>query len=435
MTAVDPSAVSIGVDAAVVAAHQVAIRGPGIREDFKVAPTLAGLARLAERLTPYAGSMVVAEPTGGTWVALGHAVEDAGCRFALVKNTDSARLRKAIAGANKTDVIDAEMLAHCPAVLGVRTTTMPSPAVWGLRRALLRRHRCTVEAHRSECRLWSLAMWAFPDVWRACGGHQLAQPILGRWPELAGLARAHLDSIAEIVAAHSRDRDPRRRAERIRDGARGWLLFWKNRVDVDLLAWEVAEILDDIDLADSRQRAATAKASAIWHVSWPDDLLTSVPGIGPICAAATRAWWADAELSSPKQAAAFIGLNPSNWESGLSASPSRPITKEGPPALRLAYYQAANVARRHDPDLAAFYRKLMVERHHNHIKANTAVARKLACRAWAVLDSGQPYQLRDLDGRPIDAEQAKAICANLAVPQDVRQRSRAHQQRGRLSPS
>ena len=433
MTAVDPSSVSIGLDAAIVAAHQVAIRGPGVREDFRVAPTLAGLARLTERLAPYAGSMVVVEPTGGTWLALGHAVENAGCVFGLVKNTDSARLRKAIAGANKTDVIDAEMLAQCREVLGVKRTKMPSPAVLGLRRALLRRHRGTVEAHRAECRLWSLSMWAFPDVWRACGGHQLAQPVLGRWPELPALGRAHLDSIAEIVAAHRRDRDPRRRAERIRDAARGWLLFWKNRIDIDLLAWETAEILDDIDLVDNRQKAATTKAVAIWQVSWPDDLLTSVPGIGAITAAATRAWWADAELSSPKQAAAFIGLNPSNWESGLSASPSRPITKEGSPALRLAYYQAANVARHYDPELAAFYRKLMVDRHHNHISATTAVARKLACRAWSVLDTRRPYELRDLDGNPIDAVEAKAICDTLVVPQDVRRRSRARQ-RGRLSP-
>ena len=44
MTVVDPSRVSIGLDAAVVAAHQVAIRGPGVWEDFKVAATLAGLA-------------------------------------------------------------------------------------------------------------------------------------------------------------------------------------------------------------------------------------------------------------------------------------------------------------------------------------------------------------------------------------------------------
>lgn len=433
MTAVDPSAVSIGVDAAIVAAHQVAIRGPGIREDFKVTPTLAGLARLSERLTPFAGSVVVAEPTGGTWLALGHAVEDAGCGFALVRNTDSARLRKAIAGRNKTDVIDAEMLAHCQEVLGVRQTRLPSPAVWGLRRALVRRHKCTIEAHRAECRLWSLAVWAFPDLWRACGGHQLAQPVLGRWPELAGLARAHLDSIAGIVAAHSHDRDPRRRAERIRDAARGWLGFWKGRLDLDLLAWELTELGDDIRLADDRQTAATAKAVGIWSSSWPEDLLTTIPGVGPICAAATRAWWADVELSSPKQAAAFIGLNPSNWESGLTASPSRPITKEGPPALRLAYYQAANVARRHDPGLAAHYRKLIVEGHHNHISANTAVARKLACRAWAVLDSSHPYQLRDLDGTPISAEEAKTICANLAVPDDIRRARRAHNQRGRLS--
>lgn len=327
MTAVDPSSVSIGLDAAIVAAHQVAVRGPGIREDFRVSPTLAGMARLTDRLAPYAGSMVVVEPTGGTWLALGHAVENAGCVFGLVKNTDSSRLRKAIAGANKTDVIDAEMLAQCREVLGVRRTKMPSPAVLGLRRALLRRHRATVEAHRAECRLWSLSMWAFPDVWRACGGHQVAQPVLGRWPELPALARAHLDSIAEIVAAHRRDRDPRRRAERIRDAARGWLLFWKDRIDIDLLAWETAELLDDIDLADNRQKSATVKAVAIWNITWPDDLLTTVPGIGPITAAATRAWWADAELSSPKQAAAFIGLNPSNWESGLNASPSRPITK------------------------------------------------------------------------------------------------------------
>jgi hypothetical protein len=101
-------------------------------------------------------------------------------------------------------------------------------------------------------------------------------------------------------------------------------------------------------------------------------------------------------------------LNPSNWESGLTASPSRKITKEGPPALRLAYYQAANIARRHDPDLAAHYYTLMVTRRHNHISANCAIARKLAGRAWAVLQTGQPYVLRDLDGNPVDWHTATA---------------------------
>lgn len=115
-------------------------------------------------------------------------------------------------------------------------------------------------------------------------------------------------------------------------------------------------------------------------------MLCSVPGIGPIGAAAIRAWWGDAShLPSAKAAASFVGLAPSDWDSGLSASPSRPITKEGPPELRLALYQAGNVARRHDPELADHYRRLMVERRHNHVSATCAVARKLACRAWAVL--------------------------------------------------
>ena len=95
----DTRRVSIGIDAAVVAAHQVAIRGEGVCEDFKVPPTLAGM-RATERLRRYAGSLVVAEPTGGTWLPLSVAVGDAGCRIGFVVNRDSARLRKAIAGAN-----------------------------------------------------------------------------------------------------------------------------------------------------------------------------------------------------------------------------------------------------------------------------------------------------------------------------------------------
>jgi hypothetical protein len=126
------------------------------------------------------------------------------------------------------------------------------------------------------------------------------------------------------------------------------------------------------------------------------------------------------------------GSQPVQLGIGAVASPSRPITKQGPAELRLAYYQAANIARRHDPELADFYWRLIVNRN-NHIKANTAVARKLACRAWAVLQTGQPYQRRDLDGNKIDQSAATAIAAALAVPDDVRRRARAHTQRGRLS--
>jgi hypothetical protein len=186
MTIVNHSsgAVSISIDAAVVAAHQVAVRGPGVREDFRGAPTLAGLAQLTERLRPYAGSLVVAEPTAGTRLPLSVAVTAAGCRIGFVAKRDSARLRQAVAGANKTDVIDAGLLASCEEILGVSEQTPLGFGQIGLRRAMRRRHIATVAAHGAECRLWALAAWAFPHVWRACGGHQLAQPVLRRWAHL-----------------------------------------------------------------------------------------------------------------------------------------------------------------------------------------------------------------------------------------------------------
>ncbi len=201
--------VSIGIDAAVVAAHQIAIRGE-VRDDFRVMPTLAGLAALTERLEPYGGAMVVAEPTGGTWLPLAHAVADAGCEIGFVANRDSARLRKAIVGASKTDVIDADMLARCEEVLGVGAAVVPPPGQIALRRAMRRRHVLTIDAHRVECRLWALGAWAFPDLWRACGGHTLAQPLLGRWPHLETLSNARVSSIAKVVASHRRDRGPAR---------------------------------------------------------------------------------------------------------------------------------------------------------------------------------------------------------------------------------
>lgn len=427
--------VSIGIDAAVVAAHQIAIRGE-VREDFKATPTLAGLAKLTKRLEPYAGSLVVAEPTAGTWLPLAHAVTDAGCKIGFVANRDSARLRKAITGASKTDLIDADMLAHCANVLNVTAAPMPPPGQIALRRAIRRRHVCIVDAHRVECRLWALAAWAFPDLWRATGGHTIAQPLLNRWPDLESLSRARVASITDIVAAHSRDTHPEKRAQRIRDAATGWATFWNQRLDLDSLSWELSQMLSDIETADRRNQTATDQALMLWQRHWPGDVVTSIPGLGPICASTIRGWWGDAShLHTAKAAAAHAGLNPSMWSSGLTEAPSRRITKQGPAELRLALYQAANIARRRDPQLAAHYRRLMVERGHNHISANTAVARKLACRAWAVATTGEPYEPRDLDGSPLSLTEAAALAVELAVPDDVRARTRGQTRRGRLNPS
>jgi transposase len=430
------SAVAVGIDAAVVANHHIVVRravagGPGeVVEDFVAAPTLSGLATLTKRLAAYPGVTAVAEQTSMTWLALSIALGDAGCGLALVGNRHSARLRSALAGKNKSDPIDAAVLSRACEFFALQPARIPGPTELALRRAAQRRGKAITEANRSLRRLLSLARWAFPDVWNAfAGSRATALAVLGRWPHLGELSRARVGTISEVVAAHTRGvRDVEERATRIRAAAGSWRAFWNGHLDLDGLAWETAELLEDLAVADARVDRATVVAQDRWEQLWGDDpLLLSVPGMGPITAPTVRAFLSDGtHLLGAKEAQAFVGLNPSNWSSGTMTSPSRAITKEGPPVLRLAFYQAANVARTVDPQLAGFYRRLMVERGHCHTQANCAVARKLVARTWATISTGAPYELRDLDGQPITRRQAKTLAAELAVPDDVRRRTRAH---------
>lgn len=88
-------------------------------------------------------------------------------------------------------------------------------------------------------------------------------------------------------------------------------------------------------------------------------------------------------------------------------------------------YLAADTARKHDPQLAALYRRLMEERGRHHNQATCAVASHLADRIYAVLRENRPYQPRDLDGAPVDNAHAKRIAASLAVTPETRKRLRA----------
>lgn len=436
----DPSSVTVGIDAAVVAKHRVVVRGSGgVEEKFSVPPTLAGLGTLTERLSDYRGALTVAEPTAMSWLALGHAVNDAGCGFALVEARHTAKLREAISGRNKTDDIDASMLAASVDLFDLSAGELPGPGQLALRRAVRRRHRITAEAHNGDVRLWALAVWAFPDVWQAMAeSHQLARMVLSHWPRLDQLARARTISVAALCHSYLRNSgDPQVRAERIRQAARGWARFWTGRLDLEALAWEVTEMLADLDIADRKLEEANRHVAKLWRSAWgADELLMSVSGVGKVTAPVIRAYLGDAsQFVTSKKAVAYVGLNPSNWESGLMASPSRPITKEGPPELRLAFYQAANVARQNDPQLAAFYQRMMCERGHNHIQANCATARKLVTRVWATLTSGTPYQLRDVDGNPLNRSEARRQALTYVVPEHIRRRSRARNKtrQGRLS--
>jgi hypothetical protein len=130
-------------------------------------------------------------------------------------------------------------------------------------------------------------------------------------------------------------------------------------------------------------------------------VLLSIPGVGPVVASVVRATIGDArDFKNASTFRAYTGLTPREDSSGDAQRRGR-ISKAGPDLLRWALYLAADVARKHDPQLAALYRRLMVERGRHHNQALCAVATHLSDRIYALLRENRPYQPRDLDGRPI----------------------------------
>jgi hypothetical protein len=101
------------------------------------------------------------------------------------------------------------------------------------------------------------------------------------------------------------------------------------------------------------------------------------------------------------------------------------MSKAGSSRLRGQLVMSANVARRIDPELARIYFTQMVQRGVHHNKAVCIVAARLADRAWVTLSRGEPYVLRDVDGREVSVAEGRAIVAErFAVPEEVRRRRR-----------
>ena len=119
----------------------------------------------------------------------------------------------------------------------------------------------------------------------------------------------------------------------------------------------------------------------------------------------------------------FTGLAPRSSGTGDSVSKGLGMSKAGPRRLRTQLVLSANIARKLDPQLAAIYWSQMVERGAHHQKAVCVVAARLAERSWAVMARGEPYVLRDIDGREVTPAEAKAIIAErYTVSDEVRAR-------------
>lgn len=94
---------------------------------------------------------------------------------------------------------------------------------------------------------------------------------------------------------------------------------------------------------------------------------------------------------TPRQWAAYAGLDPRVVESGKSISKKRRISKAGNRHLRRALYMPALSATQHDLHVSSYYQHLIKDNGLAKLQALCAVMRKLLHAIHGMLKSGKPF--------------------------------------------
>jgi transposase len=199
-------------------------------------------------------------------------------------------------------------------------------------------------------------------------------------PEVRPLPDAATQLLADLVARR-RQIIEMMGAERQRE-KRATLPRLKKSI-VRLLKALDKELMDlNVDIDDA------VRGSPAWREK--EDLLASVPGVGPNIARTLIADLPELGRLNRKQIAALAGLAPFTRQSGQWRG--RSFIGGGRTVVRTALFMGAMVAKRHNPILKAFFDRLVAAGKPKMV-ALIAVARKLLTILNAILRDNRPWQI------------------------------------------
>ena len=374
--------------------------------------------------------MVVMEPTRNAWVPLAGWFRRHGAVVIMVPTEQSSDLRDYLSKHTKTDRLDAEMLARLPVLHpeGLHPAEALGPGD-ALKRAVKIRSGLVHRRATAMQRLDSLLEILGP-AWIDALGSRMTKTtfmFLARYAHPHQVKRLGQARLGRWFQHHTRRAWGPERAAAVIAAAEETIALWgDDGLDYEALAADIAceatialEVTDQIDMLDRRIHDLYCEAD-------PDQIALSVPGVGNVLAAQIIGRLGDPDrFTSLAAARSFSGLVPKRNASGLS-DPAGGPTKRGDACLRAALFQAADRARQVDPQLAARYQRLMRDTGRHHNSATCTVAAVLLTRLVSCLRNQVPYELRDVDGRPVTTEEGRAIVrARYQIPEEIRAARRA----------
>jgi transposase len=376
--------------------------------------------------------MAVLEATGMAWYSVGVYLEQQGVEVYRVNGQQVADLRRIYKRHAKSDRIDARVLARLPLLCPERLHRcfFPSGLQMTLQRACREVFRLTNQITASKNRLlatdqfaWlglthilppyeAAAFWIrehWYDPWRLCEAGEVA--IAQTWSEVSPRQPADTTWIGPLI----------RQAERV-------IALYGDPDRIDYAHLQTSLQREQARIRDAQAQLHQLRLKTVrpvYRQLHPQGYLESLRGVGQDSAAVYIAFIGDIlRFPSLRDFRGWSGLIPFSRQSGDAQAQGLRITKAGPDLIKATAVLNAQVARLWDPQIAAIYYTQMVERGKHHLQALCACATHLLDRVYVVLREDRLYELRDVDGTPVDRFTARSICLErYSVPDEVRRRN------------
>lgn len=356
-----------------------------------------GFASLLERFreleVAQENCLVVMESTGHYWMALWEFLVAHGYEVAVVNPVLTDAFRKAdTLRKTKTDEVDAFLIAEYARFKNLGPTRVSVEDAEGLKQLTRYRHHLVKERTALKNRLTSVADRTFPELAGLFSDKHsaTARAILREFGSAEKVAKTDIRTLTKVVKQASRGRFGRAKADEVKAAARRSV---GTSFAVDALAFEANHIVGLVAHLD----AEIAKLDAeIARLIDPEvgELLQTIPGIGPVCAATIAAEVGDPDrFDDPRKLMAYAGMDSSKSQSGKFDGDKQHMSKRGPAPLRDALMTAADKARMHDPYFGDYYDSLVARGKHHYV-AVSGCARKLCGVILAVLRERRPYEPR-----------------------------------------
>ncbi len=295
--------------------------------------------------------------------------------------------RKALLKDVKTDKVDSRCIALFLARMQPEEVTTPPDGLEELKEITRNRRKMVEECTAAKNRAHKMLRYYFPGYQKFLG-KQLTARTLRAFSEMPSPDEILARSIDEIAKTKN---GPRHRfgvpfankLHALAEQAPDNVLRKSTRLLLSTTTRRVVELSAHIADLD-------AVVEEMLDEIYPDQVLTSIPGIGKVSAAAIMAEVGDViRFKSKTQFVGYCGLYPIVWESGEAKKRYR-MTRKGNRMLKTTLLVASAAARQYNPVIAIFYERLRASGKSTKA-AGGAIARKMAGIVYALLTSDTPW--------------------------------------------